>query len=126
MTPDEILEVDAKRNHPPGTVAGHLRAEINGELQEGGKLIRHKDVLIVYKPISKSGVVEYHTFNADSPDNLIDAVKQFAFLMKKAGAKVLKTTYRNAKINDLFAQAKPEFDITITKKDGIFTSEARL
>jgi hypothetical protein len=47
MTPDEILEIDAKRNHPPGTVAGNLKADINDELRQGGDIVQVCNVLIV-------------------------------------------------------------------------------
>ena len=69
MTPDEILEIDAKRNHPPGTVAGHLMADINDELRLGGQIVQEGDVLIVFRGV-EPGVVEHHSFNADTPQNL--------------------------------------------------------
>jgi hypothetical protein len=125
MTPDEILEIDAKRNHPPGTVAGHLIAEINDELRLGGQIVQEGDVLIVFRGV-EPGVVEYHTFNADTPQNLYKAVRALFLMLKKAGCKVARTTYENEKISDLFAMGRPEFDIKISESYGLFTAEASL
>jgi hypothetical protein len=125
MTPDEILEIDAKRNHPPGTVAGHLRADINDELRQGGGIVQEGDVLIVYRSV-EPGVVEHHSFNADTPANLVKANKALWRMLKKAGAKVARTQYQNPKISALFESAMPDFDISITEENGEFTAEVRL
>lgn len=125
MTPDEILEIDAKRNHPPGTVAGHLIAEINDELRLGGQVVQEGDVLIVFRGV-EPGVVEYHTFNADTPENLVDAACKVFRMLKKAGCKVARTTYENEKITALFNMIKPEFKVNIKQADGRFISEVSL
>ena len=125
MTPDEILEIDAKRNHKPGTTAGHLRADINDELRQGGGIIQEGNVLIVYRAV-EPGVVEHHSFNADTPQNLSNANKALWRMLKKAGAKVARTQYQNPKISALLEAATPEFDISITEENGIFTAEVRL
>jgi hypothetical protein len=125
MTPEEILEVDAKRNHPPGTTVEDLITDINDELREGGDLVREGNVLIVYRAV-EPGVIEYHTFNADTPENLVDAVKELFVMLKKAGGKIARTTYENEKINALFEMIKPEFKVNIKKNDGIFISEVSL
>jgi len=125
MTPDEILEIDAQRNHPPGTVAGELRADINEELRQGGDIIQQGDVLIVFRAV-EPGVVEHHSFNADTPQNLIKANVSLWQMLKKAGAKIARTSYENPKINSLFEAVKNDFDIAITKSNGRFTAEVRL
>lgn len=125
MTPDEILEIDAKRNHPPGTVAGNLKADINDELRRGGDIVQIGNVLIVYRAV-EPGVVEHHSFNADTPKNLSDANKKLWRLLKKAGAKVARTTYSNPKISQLLEAAMGEFDISITETGGGFVAEVRL
>lgn len=125
MTPDEILEIDAQRNHPPGTVAGELRADINEELRQGGEIIQQGDVLIVFRAV-EPGVVEHHSFNADTPQNLIKANVSLWQMLKKAGAKIARTSYENPKINSLFEAVKNDFDIAITKSNGRFTAEVRL
>jgi hypothetical protein len=125
MTPDEILEIDAKRNHPEGTSAGNLRADINEELENGGDLVQHGNTLIVYRGMG-DGVVEHHSFNADTPDNLLNANMAFWRMLKKANAKIARTTYENPKINDLLEIAKEEFDINIKQEGSLFTAEVRL
>ena len=125
MTPDEILEIDAQRNHPPGTVAGELRADINEELRQGGDIIQQGDVLIVFRAV-EPGIVEHHSFNADTPQNLIKANVSLWQMLKKAGAKIARTSYENPKINSLFEAVKNDFDIAITKSNGRFTAEVRL
>ena len=102
MTPDEILEIDAKRNHKPGTTAGHLRADINDELRQGGGVVQEGNVLIVYRAV-EPGVIEHHSFNADTPQNLSNANKALWRMLKKAGAKIARTRYQNPRISALLA-----------------------
>ena len=125
MTPEEILEVDVKRNQPFGVKVGNLIAQINDHLRNGGNLVCDGNVLIVYSA-KEPGNIEYHTFNADTPENLYKAVRKFMLMLKKAGAETAFTTYENEKINKLFELGKKEFDIDITKNDGVFTSVVRL
>lgn len=125
MTPDEILEIDAQRNHPPGTTAGNLRADINDELRQGGGIVQEGNVLIVYRAV-EPGVIEHHSYNADTPQNLSNANKALWRMLKKAGAKIARTRYQNPKISALLEAAIPEFDISITQEDGQFVAEVRL
>ena len=125
MTPDEILEIDARRNHKPGTTAGHLRADINDELRQGGGIVQEGNVLMVYRAV-EPGVVEHHSFNADTPQNLSNANKALWRMLKKSGAKIARTRYQNPKISALLEALIPEFDISITEENGIFTAEVRL
>jgi hypothetical protein len=125
MTPKEILEIDARNNHSFGTTAGHLMAEINNDLRSGGQVVQEGNVLIVYKPI-EPGIVEFHTFNADTPQNLAKAVKGLAIMLRKAGAKIMQTTYTNEKISELLKNYGSGFSIVITKSDGVFTAKVSL
>lgn len=125
MTPDEILEVDAERNHPPGTIAGHLRADINEELRKGGDIIQQGNVLIVYRTV-EPGVVEHHSFNADTAENLIKANVALWTMLKRAGATIARTQYQNPKVTALFNGLSDKFDITITQDGQDFTAEVRL
>jgi hypothetical protein len=125
MTPKEILEIDARNNHPFGTKAGNLIAQINRTLMDGGDIVQEGNVLLLY--VTKSpGVVEFHTFNADTPQNLAKAVQSLAVLLKKAGAKEMFTTYKNPKINELFKNYGSKFNIDITESDGVFTAKVSL
>jgi hypothetical protein len=125
MTPKEILAIDAQRNHPPGTTVNDLITDINDELRAGGDVVQEGNVLIVYRTV-EPGVVEHHSFNADTPQNLLNANKALWRMLKKAGAKVARTRYKNPKINQLLEIIIPEFDISITEENGIFTAEVRL
>lgn len=125
LTPEEILEIDAKRNHPPGTTVEDLIEAINAELLDGGNVVRHKNVLIAYRSVAP-GVIEHHSYSADSVQNLIEANKQLWRMLKKAGAEIAFTYYANPKINQLFETAMNEFDISIGEtKDG-FIAEVKL
>jgi hypothetical protein len=125
MTPKEILQIDAERNHPPGTTVGDLITNINNEIRAGGDIIQQGNTLIVYRGIG-DGVVEHHSFNADTAKNLLNANIAFWKMMQKAGASKAQTTYQNPKINELLEIAKLEFDISITEDGGFFTAEVRL
>ena len=125
MTPDEILKVDAARNHPPGTTVEDLRGQINRDLMKGGQIVQQGNVLLVFRAI-KPGVVEHHSFNADTPENLSKANKDLWKMLKKLGVKVARTTYENPKVTQLFQAAAHEFDISITEQDGGYVAEVRL
>jgi len=125
MTPNEILKIDAKRNHPAGTVAGHLRADINNSIRSGGEVLQFGDTLIVYQTV-QPGIVEHHSFNAGTPQSLIDANKSLWRLLKKAGATMAYTTYQNPKITKLFENAGDEFPVEITEDNGLFTAKVSL
>lgn len=125
MTPEEILEIDAKRNHRPGTTAQDLITDINDELRAGGDIVQEGNVLIVFRAI-KPGVVEHHSFNADTPANLLKANEALWRMLKKVGVEIATTTYSNPKINSLLETVMDEFDISITEQNGVFTAEVRL
>lgn len=125
MTPKEILEVDAKRNHPAGTTAGNLIADINDDIRAGGQLIQHGNTLIVFRAV-EPGVIEHHSFNADTTSNLIEANKKLWRMLSKAKAKIAYTTYENPKITKLFEQVGDEFSVEITENDGVFTAKVSL
>jgi hypothetical protein len=125
MTPDEILEIDAQRNQPPGTVAGHLRAKINDAIRLGGGVFKEGAALLYYIP-REAGVVEFHTFNANAPKDLIKLIRTFAETLKQADAKTMFTTYSNEQISKLFQKYGADFDIDITKKGSTYTAKVSL
>jgi hypothetical protein len=102
-----------------------LITDINDELREGGDLVQEGNVLIVYRAV-EPGVVEHHSFNADTPQNLLDANKELWKMLKAAGVTTARTTYQNPKISKLLEAAAEEFDISITEDDGYFVAEVRL
>jgi hypothetical protein len=125
MTPDEILEVDAKRNHPPGTVAGNLRAVINDNTRRHGGVLQQGNTLVMFR-ISAPKIMEFHCFNADTPQNLVKNLKVILRVFKKLGVKMAHTPYENPKINDLVKQLSPEFKVAIKQIPGGFSAEVRL
>jgi hypothetical protein len=125
MTPNEILEIDAKRNHPPGTVAGNLRAVINQELRNKGHLVQQGNTLVVFR-IAGPGTAEYHCFNADTPENLVKNVMVVWKLLKKMGFKKAITPYQNPKISDLLRQFAKAYKIDITKQGTGFLATTHL
>jgi hypothetical protein len=127
MTPAEILEVDAKRNHPPGTKAGNLMAIINEELRGNSQLVQQGNTLILFGNAGGVGNAEFHCFNADTPENLAKNVLKFLEMLQKLGYKTASTPYENAKISDLFkAFIAPKHEVKIDKKDGRYVAKVRL
>ena len=128
MTLDEILEIDAQRNHEPGTEAGHLRALINEQLRENkAEIVQSGNTLIVFSNSDGDADVEYHCFNADTPPNLAKNVMKFFEMAKKLGYKTATTPYENPKISDLFTQiVAKQYKVDIKRKDGHYEAKARL
>lgn len=127
MTPDEILEIDAQRNHEPGTEAGHLRAIINEQLRNHGDLVQSGDTLIVFSNSDGDSDVEFHCFNADTPPNLAANVVKFFEMAKKLGYKTATTPYDNPKVSELFKQFLPKkYKLDIKRKHGKYEAKVRL
>jgi hypothetical protein len=127
MTPAEILEVDAKRNHPPGTSAGNLMAIINDQLRGNNQLVQQGNTLIVFGNSGGVGNVEFHCFNADTPENLAKNVVKFFEMAKKLEYKTASTPYKNSKISELFKKFLPsKYKVKIDQKDGRYVAKVRL
>jgi hypothetical protein len=127
MTPTQILEFDAKRNHPPGTQAGNLMALINDQLRGNNQLVQQGNTLIVFGNAGGVGNAEFHCFNADTPENLASNVLKFLAMLKKLGYKTASTPYKNAKISDLFKVfIAPKHEVKINKQDGRYIAKVRL
>ena len=127
MTPDEILEIDAQRNHEPGTEAGHLRALINEQLRNNGDLVQSGNTLIVFSNSDGDSDVEFHCFNADTPPNLAANVVKFFDMAKRLGYKTATTPYSNPKVSELFKQFLPKkYKLEIKKKKDQFEAKVRL
>ena len=127
MTPDQILEIDAKRNHPEGTSAGNLRAVINEQLRQKGHIIQQGNTLIVFSNADGDKDVEYHCFNADTPENLTENVMKFFEMAKKLGYETATTPYQNPKVSELLkAYVAKRYDVRIAKTSDGFEAKARL
>lgn len=114
MKPMEILIIDAKRN-PQGLDANGLAERIM-EFKENynASVIQKGNTLIMYYPISKSHA-EFHCFNADTADNLVENVSKFYDVLRKEGFKTAETDYNNPKINDLIVRTTSPENVTIAK-----------
>jgi hypothetical protein len=127
MTPDEILEVDAKRNYPPGTTAGNLRALINEEARNRSAIVQQGDTLITFKTAGGDENVEFHTFNAETAENLGKNVLKFFEMVKKMGYKTASTSYENPKISAIFEKIiAKKHKVNIDKQDGQYIAKVRL
>lgn len=125
MTPEEILAVDAKRNHPSGTTKGDLIALVNEEMSEGAEMVRHKNVLILFKTVGKD-TAEFHNFNADTVPNLIEANLKLMEMLKRLGYRKARTPYTNPKISDLFGAVRDKLDVDIQKDGDGYVAEVTL
>jgi hypothetical protein len=125
MTPDEILEIDAARNHPPGTVAGHLKADINENNRQKGSVVQQGNTLVMFRMVTPD-TVEFHCFNADSPQNLIRNVEAVLRMFKKIGIAFAETPYANPKVSELFKQISNEFSVEIEEIPDGFLAKVRL
>jgi len=125
MTPDQILEIDAKRNHPPGTQAGNLRALINRTTERGGGVLQQGNTLVTFRLV-KPNTVMFHTYNADTPQNLVKNVEMVFQVLKKLNVKMAMTTYTNPKINDLFKLHSKNYKVEIDQVREGFVAKVRL
>jgi hypothetical protein len=125
MTLYEILEVDAKRNHPSGTSADYLLNQIKEDAEKGGKLLHKGKVLICFRCVA-DGVMETHSFNAGTASELLEANKSLWRKFKDEGFKTVQTQYENPKINVLLETVMGEFDISISIKDERFEMKVSL
>ena len=121
----DIIREDVKRHYPSDTNVGEIFAVFNDEIKQGGQVVRQGDAIIVYRAIAE-GVIEHHSFNADSSQNLVDFHKKFWRMLDKAGVKMATTTYDNPKISNLINSVKNEFNVSITEdNDGRYVSQVR-
>jgi hypothetical protein len=114
MTPEEILKIDAKRNHD-GIEVKKLIGYINQEIHSGAQLVQENDTLVLFKSV-KDDKAEFHTFNAGSAADLAKNVKLFLQMLKKMGYKAACTDYDNPLISKLFmTYIDPVYKVNITE-----------
>jgi hypothetical protein len=112
----KILEIDAKRNSQ-GADALELKEMIENAIKnENASIVRKGDTLILYLEVS-DGHAEFHCFNADTANNLVNNVSDFYDVLRKEGFKTAETDYSNPKINELINRTTSAKNITIT--DGV-------
>jgi hypothetical protein len=125
MTPDEILEVDAKRNYPQGVTINVLKREINRFTQDGGGILQQGKTLVMFRLIGPHSV-EFHTFNADTPDNLVKNVETVFKVFRKMQIKNAQTQYDNPAITGLFDKLGPGFKSDIQQTQTGYVAKVSL
>jgi hypothetical protein len=119
MTPDEILEIDAKRNYPPGTQAGHLRAAINNNTRKNGGLLQQGNTLVMFR-LSGPKKVDFYAFNADTPQNLAKNLEKVFQVFKKLKIERANSPYERQDIREAFKLIAKKFKIETKKEpDGM-------
>jgi hypothetical protein len=126
MTPEEILKIDAKRNHD-GIEVKSLIGYINHEIRSGAQLVQENDTLVLFKSV-KDDKAEFHTFNAGSAADLAKNVELFLQMLKKMGYKAAYTEYESPLISKLFMTYNNDrYKVNITKgEDSSFRAEVTL
>lgn len=123
MTPKEIIAADAAKNHKDIPLEKHIE-RIGGVLANGGQIVQQGNTLFMFKA-DKKGSVEFHTYNADPADQYLENIRTFFRMLKKIGAKMAHTQYKNPKLSDIARALAPEFKSKITK-NGMYTLQVRL
>lgn len=126
MEPEEILKIDAKRNHG-GIDHRQLIGFINSEVEVGAKLLQEGDTLMLIKT-AEDQKAEFHTFNAGSAADLAKNVEGLMRLLKALGYVAAYTEYTNPAISKLFTTYNDDrYKIDVTEnEDGSFRAEVAL
>lgn len=123
MTPKEIIAADAAKNHPDIPLEDHVE-RVGRLLAAGGQIVQQGNTLFLYKP-KDDRQVEFHTYNADPAEKLVENTRKFFRLLKRVGAQEVFTMYANPRISELFKMLEPEFKARITKGDQ-YVAKVRL
>jgi len=125
MKPDQILEIDAKRNHPPGTVAGNLRAIINDNTKRNGGSIRQGNTLVTFRTVAPKTVL-FFCFTADEESALSKNLELVFNMFKKLKIETAATLNQGTNINDALKRIGSKFPSRVSVKDGTPVAEVRL
>ena len=114
LTDFRILEIDAVRNSQ-GVDADKLREIIEDAIQnKNASVVREGDTLILYLEI-RDGHADFHCFNADTADNLVENVSNFYNVLREEGFKTAETSYDNPKINSLIVRTTNPENVKISQ-----------
>lgn len=122
MSPEEIIEIDAKRK---GQDPGRIRYVINEYVRQGARTVRAGDTLFLFLGDGK-GSVQFMWFTADMEKKFAQQVNEFMRLLKKAKAKRAYTKYFYAPANSWFKLVDPRLQPKVIRKDNYFQTEMRL
>ena len=114
LTDFRILEIDAKRNSQ-GVDAVKLKEIIKDAIEnKDATLVREGDTLILYLEV-RDGHADFHCFNADTADNLVENVSKFYDVLREEGFKTAETSYDNPKINNLIVRTTNPENVKISQ-----------
>lgn len=122
MSPEQIIEVDAKRR---GVDPRFLKTGINAAIKEGAHPIRSGNTLFIFASDGK-GSVDFRWFTADEGKQFAEEVEEFMRMLKKAKSKKASSKYSYAPANAWFRLVDPRFNAKVTKQNGSFLVEMRL
>jgi len=118
MSIKEILSNDLKNNYPDGQFTlEQYAAGLEDAIQNGMKIIRSGDALLIYKDISK-GVAEAHVINGG-----VSVIKGINYLFKalmqlrENGYKEVQIPYDKKEFAGILSKL-PIFQVTTEKLDG--------
>lgn len=115
MTLQELLEIDVKRNQPAYMDIKKVGSFINYTLNQGGKLVREGNTVILFKKLDDK-TVEFHSFSADKPNVYLSNMAKFAKMFKKIGFEYAVTQFQNPKQAGMFKAAGFDAEITQTNE----------
>jgi hypothetical protein len=125
MTPDEILEIDAKRNHPPGTVAGNLRAIMNDNTQKSGGVVRQGNTLIMFRVVAPQTVF-FFCFTADTVSTLAKNLEMAFRMFKKLKFTQAVTTRQGPDVFSALQLINGKFSVQTQDVKGAPAAAVRL
>ena len=117
MTPDQILEVDVKRNQRPGMVAGNLRAIINANAKKNGGIVQQGKTLVIFSILAPK-TMGFFCFSADAPKDLSKNMTPVFRMFKKLGVKTAETRHQSPQISDALLHV-PGFQAKTSAVDGV-------
>jgi hypothetical protein len=97
---DEIIETDyAKNNVGRAFAVDKIKKNFRLYVEKGGLYTVIGKIMVIFRP-SKDGVVEFHTVNGGSGEDLTKGLAEFLRKLK-GKVKFAVTYYDNPKINDM-------------------------
>jgi len=124
MTPREIVQIDLQKTGVDIPL-NRVMAGLNQMTERGAKLLQEGNTLFLLTMKNKD-TAEFHLFNADNPNQLVQNVEKFAKLVKQLGFKKMVTDFDNPKLAGLFNRYQGEFKTKVTQKDDKYIAEVTL
>lgn len=111
----DIVKKDIERNHP-GVDPYKAMATLKLVQKKNPNMTLVQEGNSIFATFKMGqGVAEFHTINADTPENLVKNLINYAKAMKQAGFSELRTTFDNPKVAELAKQV-PNATVSIGQK----------